>query len=68
MNPLNFKLLQVPAVLFYTFPTTSKSKRKEQNITALVRLSLTVTLIDKWHLFKKKIFKNVWKIKKTLKT
>ena len=47
MNPLNFKFLQVPAVLFYTFPTVSKSKRKEQNITALVRLSMTVILIDK---------------------
>jgi len=31
MNPMNFKFLQVPAVLFYTFPTASKSKRKEQN-------------------------------------
>jgi len=32
MNPLNFKFLQVPAGLFYTFPTAYKSKRKEQNI------------------------------------
>jgi len=64
MNPLNFKFLQVPAVLFYTFPTTSKSKRKEQNITALVRLSLTVTLIDKWHLFKEKFKKTFEKLKK----
>ena len=31
MNPMNFKFLQVPAVLFYTFPTASKSKRKAQN-------------------------------------
>jgi len=49
MNPLNFKFLQVPAVLFYTFPTAYKSKRKERNITALVRLSMTVIVIDKWH-------------------
>jgi len=41
INPMNFKFLQVRAVLFYTFPTASRSKRKEQNITALVRLSLT---------------------------
>jgi len=54
MNPLNFKFLQVPAVLFYTFPTASKNKRKKQNITALVRLSLTVILIDKLQRF----FKN----------
>jgi len=26
MNPLNFKLLQVPAVLFYTFPTACRSE------------------------------------------
>jgi len=44
---LNFKFLQVPAVLFYTFPTASKSKRKEQNITALVRLNMTVIVLDK---------------------
>jgi len=31
MNPLNFKLLQVPAVLFYTFPTASKAKEKNRN-------------------------------------
>jgi len=31
MNPLNFKFLQVPAVLLYTFSTASKSKGKEQN-------------------------------------
>ena len=31
MNPLNFKFLQVHAVLFYTFPTASKSRRKGQN-------------------------------------
>jgi len=76
MNPLNFKFLQVPAVLFYTFPTGSKSKRKEQNITALVRLSLTVILIDKLQRFRNKKkrlenkknvknVKNVTKIKKT---
>ena len=47
MNSLNFKFLQVPAVLFYTFPTASKSKRKEQNVTAVVGLSLTVIVIDK---------------------
>jgi len=47
MNPFNFKFLQVPAVLFYTFPTASKSKRKEQNVTAVVGLSLTVIVIDK---------------------
>jgi len=47
MNPLNFKFLQVLSVLFYTFPTASKSKRKEQNITALVRLSMTAIVIDK---------------------
>ena len=35
MNPLNFKFLQVPAVLFYTFPIAAKSKRIAQNITAL---------------------------------
>jgi len=29
MNPLNFKFLQVPAVLFYTFLTASKNKRKK---------------------------------------
>jgi len=53
MNPMNFKFLQVPTVLFYTFPTASNSKRKEQNITALVR-------------FKNK--QRLENLKKTLKT
>jgi len=33
MNPLNFKYLQVPAVLFYSFPTASKSKRTKHYCT-----------------------------------
>jgi len=41
-EPIRFQIPASPAVLLYTFSTASKRKRKEQNITALVRLSMTV--------------------------
>ena len=37
MRPLNFKFLQVPAVLFYTFPTASKSKRTKHYCTRQIQ-------------------------------